>query len=512
MISDLLKKFFGDKSAKDRKEYQPIIDKANEFFLAFRNVSDNELRDKTSMFQTRVKEGTQKLEDELKQLTDQATDINTSIHLKEELFEEIDKLSKTIDDKIEEILAEILPEAFAVVKETARRWSENGQLTVTAKQFDRDLAAKKDGITIEGENAIWHNAWTAAGADVKWNMVHYDVQLMGGGVLHRGNIAEMQTGEGKTLVATLPVYLNALSGKGVHVVTVNDYLAKRDSEWMGPLYQFHGLSVDCIDKHRPNSEERRKAYLADITFGTNNEFGFDYLRDNMAGSVDELVQQKHHFAIVDEVDSVLIDDARTPLIISGPTPRGEEHEFYQLKPRVEAIVNAQKNYINQCLSDAKKLLTAINGNVDAGKDPKQMIEEGGIALLRAHRGLPKNKALIKYLSEPGIKAHLQKTENFYMQEQGKHMKKIDNELFFVIDEKNNTIELTGKGIDLISGSDDRDFFIMPDIGSEIAKLQKENLEKEKYLEKKDALVRDYSIKSERIHSVNQLLKAYTLFE
>ena len=512
MISDLLKKFFGDKSAKDRKEYQPIIDKANEFFLAFRNVSDNELRDKTSIFQTRVKEGTQKLEDELKQLTDQATDINTSIHLKEELFEEIDKLSKTIDDKIEEILAEILPEAFAVVKETARRWSENGQLTVTAKQFDRDLAAKKDGITIEGENAIWHNAWTAAGADVKWNMVHYDVQLMGGGVLHRGNIAEMQTGEGKTLVATLPVYLNALSGKGVHVVTVNDYLAKRDSEWMGPLYQFHGLSVDCIDKHRPNSEERRKAYLADITFGTNNEFGFDYLRDNMAGSVDELVQQKHHFAIVDEVDSVLIDDARTPLIISGPTPRGEEHEFYQLKPRVEAIVNAQKNYINQCLSDAKKLLTAINGNVDAGKDPKQMIEEGGIALLRAHRGLPKNKALIKYLSEPGIKAHLQKTENFYMQEQGKHMKKIDNELFFVIDEKNNTIELTGKGIDLISGSDDRDFFIMPDIGSEIAKLQKENLEKEKYLEKKDALVRDYSIKSERIHSVNQLLKAYTLFE
>ncbi|MFN6014679.1 MAG: preprotein translocase subunit SecA [Flavobacteriales bacterium] len=512
MISDLLKKFFGDKSAKDRKEYQPIIDKANEFFLAFRNVSDNELRDKTSIFQTRVKEGTQKLEDELKQLTDQATDINTSIHLKEELFEEIDKLSKTIDDKIEEILAEILPEAFAVVKETARRWSENGQLTVTAKQFDRDLAAKKDGITIEGENAIWHNAWTAAGADVKWNMVHYDVQLMGGGVLHRGNIAEMQTGEGKTLVATLPVYLNALSGKGVHVVTVNDYLAKRDSEWMGPLYQFHGLSVDCIDKHRPNSEESRKAYLADITFGTNNEFGFDYLRDNMAGSVDELVQQKHHFAIVDEVDSVLIDDARTPLIISGPTPRGEEHEFYQLKPRVEAIVNAQKNYINQCLSDAKKLLTAINGNVDAGKDPKQMIEEGGIALLRAHRGLPKNKALIKYLSEPGIKAHLQKTETFYMQDQGQHMKKIDNELFFVIDEKNNTIELTGKGIDLISGSDDRDFFIMPDIGSEIAKLQKENLEKEKYLEKKDALVRDYSIKSERIHSVNQLLKAYTLFE
>ena len=512
MISDLLKKFFGDKSAKDRKEYQPIIDKANEYFLAFRNLSDDELRSKTADFQKRVKDGTQKLEDELKDLNDQATDLNTSIHLKEELFEKVDKLTKTIDEKIEEILADIMPEAFSVVKETARRWSENGQLTVTAQPFDRDLAAKKDGITIEGDKAIWHNAWTAAGADVKWNMVHYDVQLMGGAVLHRGNIAEMQTGEGKTLVATLPVYLNALSGKGVHVVTVNDYLAKRDSEWMGPLYQFHGLSVDCIDKHRPNSEERRKAYLADITFGTNNEFGFDYLRDNMAGGVDELVQQKHHFAIVDEVDSVLIDDARTPLIISGPTPRGEEHEFYELKPRVEAIVNAQKNFVNQCLADAKKLLAAISGDVEAGKDAKQMIEEGGIALLRAHRGLPKNKALIKYLSEPGIKAHLQKTENFYMQEQGKHMKKIDNELFFVIDEKNNTIELTGKGIDLISGSDDRDFFVMPDIGSEIAKLQKENLEKEKYLEKKDALVRDYSIKSERIHSVNQLLKAYTLFE
>jgi preprotein translocase subunit SecA len=512
MISDLLKKFFGDKSAKDRKEYQPIIDKANEYFLAFRNLSDDELRAKTADFQKRVKDGTQKLEDELKELNAQATDLNTSIHLKEELFEKVDKLTKSIDEKIEEILTEIMPEAFAVVKETARRWSENGQLTVTAQQFDRDLAAKKDGITIENDKAIWHNAWTAAGAEVKWNMVHYDVQLMGGAVLHRGNISEMQTGEGKTLVATLPVYLNALSGKGVHVVTVNDYLAKRDSEWMGPLYQFHGLSVDCIDKHRPNSEERRKAYLADITFGTNNEFGFDYLRDNMAGAVDELVQQKHHFAIVDEVDSVLIDDARTPLIISGPTPRGEEHEFYELKPRVESIVAAQKNYVNQCLEDAKRLLVAINGAVGPGEDPKKMIEEGGIALLRAHRGLPKNKALIKYLSEPGIKAHLQKTENFYMQEQGKHMKKIDVELFFVIDEKNNTIELTSKGIDLISGNEERDFYVMPDIGSEIAKLQKEGLDKETFLERKDALVRDYSIKSERIHSINQLLKAYTLFE
>ena len=343
-------------------------------------------------------------------------------------------------------------------------------------------------------------------------MVHYDVQLMGGSVLHNGNIAEMQTGEGKTLVATLPVYLNALSGKGVHVVTVNDYLAKRDSEWMGPIYQFHGLSVDCIDKHQPNSDARKKAYLSDIIFGTNNEFGFDYLRDNMAGSPDDLVQQKHHYAIIDEVDSVLIDDARTPLIISGPTPRGDEHEFHQLKPRVENIVAAQKKYVTQCLADAKKLLTVITGETEAGKDSKQMLEDGGIALLRAFRGLPRNKALIKYLSEPGIKAHLQKTENFYMQEQGKHMKKIDVELFFVIDEKNNTIELTGKGIDLISGNDDREFFVMPDVGSEIAKLEKQGLENDIFLSQKDALIRDYSIKSERIHSINQLLKAYTLFE
>jgi preprotein translocase subunit SecA len=336
---------------------------------------------------------------------------------------------------------------------------------------------------------------------------------MGGAVLHKGNIAEMQTGEGKTLVATLPVYLNALAGKGVHVVTVNDYLAKRDSEWMGPLYQFHGLTVDCIDKHRPNSPERRNAYLSDIAFGTNNEFGFDYLRDNMAGHVDDLVQRKHHFAIVDEVDSVLIDDARTPLIISGPTPKGDEHEFHELKPRIEIVVNAQKQFVQQCLNDAKKMLNAaINNPPEDKNEAKRLLEEGGIALLRAHRGLPKNRALIKFLSEPGIRVHLQKTENFYMQEQGKHMKKIDVELFFVIDEKNNTIELTDQGIDLVSGKDDRGFFIMPDIGAEIARLQKENLTPEVYLEKKDVLVREYSIKSERIHSINQLLKAYTLFE
>ena len=512
MISELLKKIFGDKTAKDRKEYQPIIDQATVFFESFKLLSDDELRQKTAEFQQTVKNGTQSLEEEKAKLQAIATDIATPINQKEELFEQIDKLEKSIDEKIEEVLSLLLPEAFAVVKETARRWSENGQLTVTAQDFDRELAARKDGITIQGDTAIWHNKWTAAGAEVAWNMVHYDVQLMGGAVLHRGNIAEMQTGEGKTLVATLPVYLNALSGKGVHVVTVNDYLAKRDSEWMGPLYQFHGLKVDCIDKHRPNSPERRTAYLADITFGTNNEFGFDYLRDNMAGEIDELVQQKHHFAIVDEVDSVLIDDARTPLIISGPTPRGDEHEFHQLKPRVEGIVAAQKNYVTQCLSEAKKLLSVVNNAPENAKEAKQMLEDGGIALLRAHRGLPKNKALIKFLSEPGMRAILQKTENFYMQEQGKQMKKIDVELFFVIDEKNNTIELTNKGIDLISGNDDRDFFILPDIGSEIAKLQKSNLEKEDFLEQKDKLVRDYSIKSERIHSINQLLKAYTLFE
>ncbi|MFA7272951.1 MAG: preprotein translocase subunit SecA [Crocinitomicaceae bacterium] len=512
MISDLLKKIFGDKSIKDQKLYQPQIDACKTFEQEFSNFSDDELRDKTKGFQLKISEGIAALEAELKTLTEKAGDVSIPVHDKEALYEQIDSYTKKIDDKIEEILTEILPQAFVVMKETSKRWATNGKLVVRATDFDRDLAAKKDGITIEGDNAIWHNEWTAAGTPVKWNMVHYDVQLMGGAVLNDGKIAEMQTGEGKTLVATLPVYLNALAGKGVHLVTVNDYLAKRDSEWMGPLYQFHGLSVDCIDKHQPNSDARRQAYLADITFGTNNEFGFDYLRDNMAGSVDDLVQRKHHYAIVDEVDSVLIDDARTPLIISGPTPKGDEHEFYQLKPRIETVVGAQRNYVNQCLADAKKQLVVINEPVEDKKLMKQMLEDGGIALLRAHRGLPKNKALIKYLSEPGIKAHLQKTENFYMQEQGKQMKKIDKELFFVIDEKNNTIELTDKGIDLVSGAEDRDFFIMPDIGAAIAHLQKQGLEKEAMLEEKDRLIRDYSIKSERIHSVNQLLKAYALFE
>lgn len=512
MLSSLLKKIIGDKSVKDRKEYQPYIDKARSFQEQFKSISDDELRAKTVGFQNLVKREIQPLEDEVAELKAKVENKDLSITDKEALYDKIDSMTKVIDEKIEEALTSILPEAFAVVVETARRWAENGKLVVTTQDFDRELATKKDGITIDGDTTTWHNKWTAAGAEITWNMVHYDVQLMGGSVLHTGKISEMQTGEGKTLVATLPVYLNALSGKGVHVVTVNDYLAKRDSEWMGPLYQFHGLVVDCIDKHRPNSSERRKAYKADITFGTNNEFGFDYLRDNMSGHPDELVQQKHHFAIVDEVDSVLIDDARTPLIISGPTPKGDEHEFHQLKPRVENIVAAQRQYVTQCLTDAKKMLTVIQDGFEDKKNGKEMLEQGGVALLRAHRGLPKNKALIKYLSEPGIKAHLQKTENFYMQEQGKRMKEIDKELFFVIDEKLNTIELTDKGIDLISGKDDRDFFVMPDIGLQIAALTKENLPAEQFQEKKADVIRDYSIKSERIHSVSQLLKAYTLFE
>ncbi len=512
MLGGILKKILGDKSATDQKKYQPVIQQVNDIYASVQTDSDDALRGRTAKFKQRVQDAISGLEAEIADLTSKANDINMPLHQKEAIYESIDAKEKEVNVIIEKVLEEILPEAFAVVKETAKRWATNGQLTVTATELDKELATKKDGITIEGDKAVWSNKWTAAGAAVEWVMVHYDVQLMGGAVLHRGNIAEMQTGEGKTLVATLPVYLNAISGKGVHVVTVNDYLAKRDSEWMGPLYQFHGLTVDCIDKHQPNSESRRAAYMADITFGTNNEFGFDYLRDNMASAVEDLVQRKHHFAIVDEVDSVLIDDARTPLIISGPTPKGDQHEFHELKPRVELIVEEQRKYVNQALADAKKLLTVINGGTVEGLDQKTALEQGGIALLRAHRGLPKNKALHKFLSEPGIKSHLQKVENQFMAEQGKQMKKIDVELFFVIDEKQNTVELTEKGIDLISGNEDRNFFVMPDISTEITRLQKQNLEKEDFAGKKEVLIRDYTVKSERIHSVSQLLKAYTLFE
>ncbi|RZK93029.1 MAG: preprotein translocase subunit SecA, partial [Pedobacter sp.] len=412
---------------------------------------------------------------------------------------------KERDTELEKVLLQIMPSAFATIKETSRRLSENEQLEVTASDYDRDYAARKSNVKIVGDKAFWANKWTASGSEVNWNMVHYDVQLIGGMVLNSGKIAEMATGEGKTLVSTLPAYLNALAGQGVHVVTVNDYLARRDSEWNGPLFEFHGLRVDCIDKHEPNSQERRNAYLADITYGTNNEFGFDYLRDNMSQTPDQLVQRKLHFAMVDEVDSVLIDDARTPLIISGPVPFGDQHEFHELKPRIERLVNAQKTFVTQALNDAKKLINAGNAGTEEG--------EGGLALLRAHRGLPKSKALIKFLSEGSVRQTLLKTENHYMAEQSKNMPKVDAELFFYIDEKNNQVELTEKGIELITQSgEDAHFFVLPDVGTEIAEIEKSSLSSEEKIAKKDNLMRDYSVKAERIHSVNQLLKAYTLFE
>ncbi len=499
-LFDFATKIFGNKYDKDLKEINPIIEKINTAHSRIQSLSNDDLRSKTEDFKSQLKKATEELTQEIETLKKKSEDNTTELQEKETIYGQIDALEKEVVETTETLLEAILPEAFAVVKETAYRFSK-GDIEVSASSFDKDLAASHSNITIKDEKAIYHNKWLAAGNEISWDMVHYDVQLIGGYVLHSGKIAEMQTGEGKTLSATLPVYLNALSGKGVHLVTVNDYLAKRDCEWMGPLYQFHGLSIDCIDKHQPNSEERRQAYLADITYGTNNEFGFDYLRDNMARRPKDLVQRPHNYAIVDEVDSVLIDDARTPLIISGPTPTGDKHEYNELKHKINDLVNAQKKYLNTVLSDAKKL---INDG-----DTKQ----GGFNLLRAYRGLPKNKALIKFLSEDGIRALLQKTENFYMQDQGKEMPKVDNDLYFVIDEQHNSIELTDKGIDLITTStDDSSFFIMPDVGAEIAELEKANLSEKEMLTKKEALMRDFSVKSERIHSVNQLLKAYTLFE
>jgi preprotein translocase subunit SecA len=514
MLKSILSKIFGDKSAKDQKEFQPYVDRIHHFSNSFSHLSDDQLREKTAEFKQRIAAATSELNNRLDIIVAEAENDRTDINKKEDLYAEADALKLQINQKIEDTLIDILPEAFAVVKETAKRWSQNGKLVVKAQDFDRDRAAKSDGVIIDGDKATWLNTWTAAGSTVTWSMVHYDVQLMGGAVLHKGNIAEMQTGEGKTLVATLPVYLNALSGKGVHLVTVNDYLAKRDSEWMGPLYQFHGLTVDCIDKHQPNTQARRDAYLADITFGTNNEFGFDYLRDNMAGDPDQLVQRPHHFAIVDEVDSVLIDDARTPLIISGPTPKGDQQEFETLKPKIEKIVGEQRRLVTNFLTEAKRLLAPLSepDSVSDKKQVKEMLEEGGIALLRAFRGLPKNKALIKFLSEPGIKAHLQKTENIYMAEQNKLMPIIDKELLFTIDEKNNSITLTDKGIDLLSQGESSDYYVLPDIASQLSSLDKTPMEKEALLEEKDRLIRNFSVVSERIHSMNQLLKAYTLFE
>lgn len=500
---EFLSKIFGSKSDRDIKHIRPLVDKIKEEFAKLESLSNDELRGKTSNFKQVIAEYLADIDQEINSLKAEAEQVEVEMAEKNAIYDKVDKLIKDRDKKLEEVLMQILPEAFAVVKETARRFTENTSLEVTASDFDRALAAEKSNVEIKGDKAFWQNSWIAAGTTVTWNMVHYDVQLIGGIVLHEGKIAEMATGEGKTLVGTLPAYLNALSGQGVHIVTVNDYLARRDSEWNGPLFEFHGLRVDCIDKHQPNSAARRNAYGADIVFGTNNEFGFDYLRDNMSQAPEGLVQRKLHFAMVDEVDSVLIDDARTPLIISGPIPRGDEHEFYDLKPRIERLVNAQKAFINGVLNEAKKGITAGETDVDGA----------GMALLRAHRGLPKSKALIKFLSEGSHRQVLTKTENYYMQEQNKNMPKVDAELFFVIDEKNNQVELTEKGIELITTSgEDPHFFVMPDVGSEIAEIEKLEISNEEKAQKKDELMRDFSIKSERIHSVNQLLKAYTLFE
>jgi len=508
-ISKTFKKILGSKADRDLKSVMPMVDKIKEIYPTLAQISNDELRAKTTEFKRKIQDhisADQKRVDELKQ----AAEANENIDEKESTYEEIDAIVEAMDDKIEEVLEEILPEAFAVVKETARRFSENQQVEVTATAMDQDIAASRDSVEIKGDQALWFNEWNAAGAEIKWDMVHYDVQLIGGITLHSGKIAEMATGEGKTLVATLPVYLNALAGRGVHLVTVNDYLARRDAEWMGPIFEFHGLTVDCIDNHEPNSPERRKAYQADITYGTNNEFGFDYLRDNMARTPEDLVQRKHHYAIIDEVDSVLIDDARTPLIISGPTPKGDKHEFNELKPLIERLVSAQRKLVNTLIADAKKKLTS---EAEGNKEQKKLNEDGGMALLRSFRGLPKNKALIKFLSEPGIKAQLQKTENFYMQDQGKEMHKVDDELYFVIDEKTNSIELTEKGIELVSGEDqDKDFFVMPDINMELSTIDDSPLDDQEKIAKKDQVIQDYTVKAERIHTVNQLLKAYTLFE
>ncbi|MAV66078.1 MAG: preprotein translocase subunit SecA [Flavobacteriaceae bacterium] len=499
MIGKILKFFVGDKSKKDLKLINPIIDKIHSFQKEVSDYSNDELRAQTVNFKTKIFNATSSLLieiDKIKSEIEQQIDINQ----KESLFSKIDKLNQEIYQISESCLEEILPKAFAVVKETASRFVNNKNITVKSTDFDLKIAQTKDYVEIKKNQAVWKNNWDATGKNIVWDMIHYDVQLIGGVAMHQGKIAEMQTGEGKTLVATLPVYLNALTGRGVHLVTVNDYLAKRDSAWMAPIFEFHGLSVDCIDYHKPNSIERKNAYNCDITYGTNNEFGFDYLRDNMANSPDDLVQRKHNYAIVDEVDSVLIDDARTPLIISGPIPKGDKHEFNNLKPKIEKIVSTQRKFLLGTLSQAKSQIS------------NQETDEGAFNLLRVFRGIPKNKALIKYLSEEGIKQLLQKTENFYMQDNNREMPKIDKELYYVIDEKNNQIELTDKGIEFLSGKDDPNFFIMPEIGIEISKIENKKLSKEDEAKEKDELYRDFSVKSERIHSINQLLKAYALFE
>lgn len=502
-FNDFLSKLFGNKSTRDMKEIQPWVEKVKVAYEHISKLSNDELRAKTEELKRIIRESATEENQKLVELRNRIEE--TDIEKREPIFAQIDKLEKEVLDRYEDALNKVLPDAFAIVKDTARRFAENGEVVVTATEFDRQLAAEgKDFVRIEGDNAVWQNHWTAGGNDTIWNMVHYDVQLFGGVVLHKGKIAEMATGEGKTLVATLPVFLNALTGNGVHVVTVNDYLSKRDSEWMGPLYQFHGLSVDCIDKHQPNSEARRKAYRADITFGTNNEFGFDYLRDNMAGNPKELVQRMHNYAIVDEVDSVLIDDARTPLIISGPVPKGGDQLFEQLRPLVERLIEAQRKLATQLLADSKRLIYS---------EDKEEQEAGFLALFRSHKALPKNKPLIKFLSEPGVKAGMLKTEEIYMEQNNKRMPEAVEPLYFVIDEKMRSVDLTDKGIDLISGnSEDPTFFVLPDITAQLAELENETLADEERLAKKDALLTDYAVKSERVHTINQLLKAYAMFE
>jgi preprotein translocase subunit SecA len=500
-LTNILSKIFGSKYERDLQELAPYSEKFREEYPKIQPLSNDELRAKTIEIKKTIKDYIKADEEKIIELKTKIETEKPPVDEAERIYNQIDSIEKDIDEKLKAVLNEVLPVTFALVKETAKRFNDNEYLEATATDFDRNLAATKPHIQINGNKVRYYNKWIAGGNEITWDMVHYDVQLIGGVVLHQGKIAEMATGEGKTLVATLPVFLNALTGRGVHIVTVNDYLAKRDAEWMGPIYEFHGLSVDCIDKHQPNSDGRRRAYAADITYGTNNEFGFDYLRDNMAISPNDLVQRKHNYAIVDEVDSVLIDDARTPLIISGPVPRGDNQEFDELKPKVEMLVNAQKKLVNEVLADAKKQISEGNN------------EPGGFKLLQAFKGLPKNKALIKFLSEQGNKTLMLKTENFYMQENSKNMHKVTDDLYFIIDEKLNSVELTDKGIDLITTSaEETDFFILPDIGSEVADLEKSNLKPAEILQKKDKLLQDYAIKSERVHTVNQLLKAYALFE
>lgn len=501
-FNDILAKLFGNKSTRDAKQITPFVEKIKAAYPAIEALSHDELRAKTVELKQKIQDFVSVEKNKIAELKAGIEDIE--IDQREDIWAEIDKLEKEITEKYEVVLDQIMPEAFSVVKDTARRFTQNEEIVVTATDFDRELAETKDFVRIEGDKAIYQNHWMAGGNEITWDMIHYDVQLFGGVVLHKGKIAEMATGEGKTLVGTLPVFLNALTGNGVHLVTVNDYLARRDSEWMGPLYMFNGLSVECIDKHQPNSEGRRKAYQADITFGTNNEFGFDYLRDNMAISPSDLVQRKHNYAIVDEVDSVLIDDARTPLIISGPIPKGEVQMFDEFRPRVEIIVKTQRDLCTKLLAEAKSKM--------ASSDSKEQ-EEGALLLYRSYKGLPKNKPLIKFLSEPGIKSAMLKTEEHYMSEQLRNMHIVTDELYFVIDEKNNSIELTDKGIDLLTGnSDDPLFFVLPDIGAQMAEIENANTTDEEKAEKKDELMQNYSVKSERVHTVNQLLKAYTLFE